>query len=135
MPEPSLLDELRETFTILNRLAARYQATQEYAATQERLAFLHTLAQRLQDELEQFKQATSMGDLHSSNGVGSTLWRETCTTLNKHEPAALRSPARALVAADPDLLKVVEYLSWATAYVRERRTQLHAPYRKSEADR
>jgi hypothetical protein len=96
------------------------------------LAFLQTLAQRLQSELEQFKQATSVGDATSTNGTA--LWRETCATLNKHEPAALRSPARALVAADPDLLKVVAYLSWATAYVRQQRTHLDALHRDGDAD-
>jgi hypothetical protein len=132
MAESSLLDELRETFATLNGLVARYQAAQEHAATQERLAFLQTLAQRLQSELEQFKQATSVGDATSTNGTA--LWRETCATLNKHEPAALRSPARALVAADPDLLKVVAYLSWATAYVRQQRTHLDALHRDGDAD-
>lgn len=132
MVESSLLDELSETFATLNELAARYQAAQEHAATQERLAFLQTLAQRLHSELEQFKQATSAGD--ATNTSGTALWRETWVTLHKHEPAALRSPARALVAADPDLLNVVAYLSWATAYVREQRTHLDALHRDDKAD-
>jgi hypothetical protein len=132
MPESSLLDELRETFATLNGLAARYQAAQEHAATQERLAFLQMLAQHLQSELDQLKQATSVGDATSTNGTA--LWRETCAILHQHEPAALRSPARALVAADPDLLKVVAYLSWATAYVRQQRTHLDALHRDGDAD-
>jgi hypothetical protein len=124
-PEPTTLaDELTTTLQQLDTLIARHQEGQNYAATLERLAWLHQLTCQLQQELALLK-ATALADTASPNGAeGATIWRNVCAELRASQPPAFRSPARALIEAHIDLLRLVEYISTATALVRQQRAIL-----------
>ncbi len=118
MAERSLLDELSQTLNTIDTLAERHAAARDTAATQERLAFLHSRLHTLQDELLALRR-TAVG-----TADGANLLAETHTLLRTWEPKMLRSPAQALGNADLDLLSLVEYTGAAITLVRERRTML-----------
>lgn len=117
MADGSLVADLMATLQHLDDLAEQHQEAEAYAATQERLAYLHELLCQLYTEVTTFKQDA----LQSGNAA---LWHATCADLRTDEPPTLRAPARALISADPALLDLIAYISAALARIRERRAGL-----------
>lgn len=103
------------------------RAGRAHAEVQGRLSYLHDLTRRLELELAALR-AEASGSVDAE-----AVWHKTRQELRIKAPANLRAPAPAIVAGDVDLLRLVEYTGAAIALVQERRAQVRALPRATEA--
>jgi hypothetical protein len=126
MVNQPLTDSVAQTLRQIDTLVEQHHEAQHYVAALERLAYLHGLVSELRRCLDELRGAAGPPEASTNNSGNTDIWRRTLAELRAREPAMFRSPARTLLAADLDLLKLVEYTSAAIALVCERHAQIAA---------
>jgi hypothetical protein len=126
MSQGTFNERISTTLHLLDELAARHEETRAYESARERMAYVHDRLGQLQLALGALRVAAALLRAALGDSTGEHTWRSTCAELRARAPATLRSPGQALVAANLDLLRLVEYTGSATALAEERCSQLVA---------